>query len=197
MSPASPPEPACHGIALAVGYNRGQEARPPPCRLFAAQGVLQNGMGNALGSAISAFDLATSVTGRDVRHLICGCNQEGTPVRRPRRSWLTLLCSLWLILSGGVAVLACLSHPATHIGAHPLLCIDPSNPVALADSSPMLLADGRKSRSPSKILTVAVHPAALGTCMASMLHVPAYELSWLQEGTPSPLPASSKPVLRL
>lgn len=197
ISPASPPEPACHGIALAVGYNRGQEARHPPGRLVAPQGVIQNGMGNALASVITACDHAASVKGRYMRHLMCGWNQEGTPVRRSRRSWLTLLCTLGLMLSGGAAALACLSHPASHMGTHPLVCIDPGNPVVQAESSPVLLADGRKLRSPAKILTVAVHPAALGTCIASMLHVPAYELSWLQEGTPSLLPASFQPVLRL
>jgi hypothetical protein len=150
-------------------------------------------MGNALESVISAFDLAASVKSRYVRNLICVWNQEDTLVRRSRRSWLTLLCSLWLILSGGASALACLSQPDTHMGAHPLLCIDPSNPVVQADSSPMLLADGRKLRSPSKILTAVVHPAAPGICIASILHVPAYELSWLQGSTP----ASFEPVLRL
>jgi hypothetical protein len=118
-------------------------------------------------------------------------------VRKWRRSWLTLICSLWIILGGGAAALVCVSHPATHLGPHPVLCIDPSNPAVQGDSSSVLLVEGRKLRSPSKILTAVVHPMALGTCMASILARPAYALSWSREGISSLTPASFQPVLRL
>ena len=118
-------------------------------------------------------------------------------MRKRRGSWLTFTWCVCIIFAGGAASLACLSHPDTHVGAHPLLCIDPSNPVVQGDSSSILLAEGRKLRSPYKILTAVVHPTALGTCIASILDVPAYELCWSQEGIPSLTPVSFQPVLRL
>jgi hypothetical protein len=118
-------------------------------------------------------------------------------MRRWRRSWLTVTWSLWIIIAGGTAALACMHHPATHDDAHPLLCMDSSNPAVQSNNGSTLLGDDRRLRSPSKILIVVVHPAALGSHSTSILDVPAYELSWPPQGILLSTPASYQPVLRL
>jgi hypothetical protein len=123
--------------------------------------------------------------------------QEGTLVRRQRRSWLTLMWSLWLIVASGAVVLVCMSHPDTHEGPHPLLCLDLSTPATLNGHGPALLAEGRKLRSPHKVLTLVIHPATLGTHLAVVFSLLMQRSRWTQEDLlPSAL-ASFPPVLRL
>lgn len=123
--------------------------------------------------------------------------EGGKSVHRWRRSWLTLSVCLWIIFAGGAAAFACVSHPATDNGAHPLLCMDSRNAVMPDDHGSTLLAEGRRLRSPSKMHMSTVHPAALGLHCASILDAPAHRLSWPQAGIPSSAPASCQPVLRL
>jgi hypothetical protein len=154
-------------------------------------------MRNAYESVIGTFDLDPLVQGCYVSGPFHMRKRGGTPVRKWRRSRLTLICSLWLILGGGAAALACVSHPATDVGGHPLSCMDSGNPVVQGDNGAVLSIESRKLRSPSKIFIAAVHPAALGKHFASILDVPAYGLSWPQENSPLYTPASFQPVLRL
>lgn len=119
-------------------------------------------------------------------------------MRKWRRSWFTLTWSLWIILGGGGAALACVSHPPTHVGPHPLLCIHASNPAAQGESSSVLLAEGQKVRSPSKFLSPVVHPAALGFPFSLVLALlPAHAFPRALESVSSPAPASPLSVLRL
>jgi hypothetical protein len=123
--------------------------------------------------------------------------QEGLLVRRRRQYWFITTWSLWIILAGGASVLACMSHPAAHAGAHPLLCMDPDNPVVQGNNDPTLLVEGRRLRSPCKFLISVLHPAAVGVNFTLILYLPAHELSWALESISSPTPASFQPVLRL
>jgi hypothetical protein len=118
-------------------------------------------------------------------------------VRRWRRSWLTVTWSLWIIVAGGTAALACVGHPAPYDGAHPLLCMDSSNPAVQDERGFRLLAEARKARALSKFPTLMVLPPALGMRSASLLDLPGYDLSWPQKGILSSTPASCQPVLRL
>jgi hypothetical protein len=118
-------------------------------------------------------------------------------MRRWRRSRLTFMWCLWIILAGGAAALACESHPVTHHGAHPLLCLDSNHPAVQNTDGSLLLVDGRKVRSPSKTLIAVVHPAVLGTHATLSLDAPAREFSWPQEGILPFTPTSFQPVLRL
>jgi hypothetical protein len=118
-------------------------------------------------------------------------------VRRQRRSWLTLIWSLWLIVAGGAVVLACMSHPAAHEGPHPLLCLDLSTPATLTDHDPALLPEGRKLRFPHTFLTSVMHPATISTHLPVVFSVLMHQSRWTQEDVlPSAL-ASFPPVLRL
>jgi hypothetical protein len=118
-------------------------------------------------------------------------------VRRWHRSWLTVTWSLWILVAGGAAALACLHHPVIHDDAHLLLCIDSSNPAVQDESGFRLLAEARKARSMSKFPALVVLSTALGMRSASLRDFPGYELSWLQEGISPFTPASCQRVLRL
>jgi hypothetical protein len=152
--------------------------------------------GECLAEYDAGCDVESSVKGCQAMGCFHVWTQEGTSVRRWRRSWLLLAWCLWIIVAAGAVALAGASHPTTHVGAHPLLCIDPSYPVALGDTTPMLLAGGRKLRSPSKMLIVVVHPIGFGSHSTSILDVPAEELSWPQAGIPWCTAAFFQPVLR-
>jgi hypothetical protein len=118
-------------------------------------------------------------------------------VRRQRRSWLTLIWSLWLIVAGGAAVLACMSHSDDHEGPHPLLCLDLSTPATLNDHGPALLTEGRKARFPHTFLTSMIHPATISTHLPVVFSVLMHRNHWTQEDVlPSAL-ASFPSVLRL
>ena len=123
--------------------------------------------------------------------------QKGTPVRRQRRWWLTLIWSLWLIVAGGTAALACMSHPAAHEGPHPLVCLDLSTPVILNDHSPAVFAEGRRLRVPHMFLTSVTHPATISTHLPVVFDLLMHRSRRTQEDVlPSAL-ASFPPVLRL
>jgi hypothetical protein len=148
-------------------------------------------------SMVVGFDVNSSVEGRYVKEAFSHVEIRGTSVQRWRRSWLTLIWCLWIIFAGGAAALVCMSHPATHNGAHPLLCLDASNPVAQTTDGSPLLVGGRKLRSPFKTLIAVAHSAALGTHSTLILDVPAQEFSWPREGILPSTPISFQPVLRL
>jgi len=154
-------------------------------------------MGNAHKNVMGTFDLDSSVKDRYLRDSFHVWKQEGTPVQRWHRSRLTLIWCLWIIFAGGASALACVSRPANHAGAHPLLCMDSSNPTEQGYRSPMLLAEGRRLRSPSKVLISVVYRTALGSLFVSILDVLAHELSWPQEGILASTPAVFQPALRL
>jgi hypothetical protein len=90
-----------------------------------------------------------------------------------------------------------MSHPATHEGAHALMCLDLSNPATRNDDGPALLTEGRKLRFPHKFLTSVGHPATISTHLPVVFYLLMYRSRWTQEDfLPSAL-ASFPPVLRL
>ncbi len=109
----------------------------------------------------------------------------------------TLICSLCIILVGGVAALACVSHPVTHEGVHSLLCLDADNPGLQSDRSAKLLTEGRKVRFPSKMPISVVCPTAFGADGAAISRSSGHERLWAQERVVSPTCGSFQPVLRL
>lgn len=118
-------------------------------------------------------------------------------MRQWRRYWLTLTCSLWLIVAGGAAAFACMSHPTAQAGAPPLLCLDLNAPATLNDRGPVLLADGRKLRLPHPFLTPVMHLATISTRLPVVCYRLTYRSRRTQEDfLPSAL-ASFPPVLRL
>jgi hypothetical protein len=65
-------------------------------------------------------------------------------MHRSHRDWSRLSWSLWIILLGLAAAVACGSHPPTHdhdVG-HPPLCTDTSSPATLGNDKPLLFPDG-------------------------------------------------------
>jgi hypothetical protein len=106
-------------------------------------------------------------------------------VYRRHENWLTLSCSLLIILAGGVTALACVSHPAAHAMAHshPLLCLDLSHPVMQDNGRSVFFAEGRKAGFPATLLALGIARVAVGTYLWRTLCLPAHGLSWIQESS--------------
>lgn len=185
-------------MARRLPLDRIAATKREPCRsgVRSAQD-LATGHGKCLWECNSSFDLDASVRHRYVGNSMHLRKHEGMSVRRWRRSWFTFTWILWIILAGGAAALACTSHPATHVGPHPLLCIDPSNPAVQGESRSVLLAEGRKGRSPSKFLSPVVHLAALGFPFSAVLAWLTHESSRVLRSVSLPTLASPLSVLRL
>lgn len=61
---------------------------------------------------------------------------------KSHRYWSNLGWSLWIIVFGASAAMACVGHPVVHNTGHPPVCIDASGSVAQRDEKPILFSDG-------------------------------------------------------
>ena len=90
---------------------------------------------------------------------------------RSRLRW-----SLWMILLGVAAAVACASHPPSHDhdAAHPPLCADASSAVALARDKLTLLANGGASPlSPTSLFPLGSLATFSGLPLAGLLGLSA------------------------
>jgi hypothetical protein len=114
-----------------------------------------------------------------------------------RRAWFIPAWSFCIILAGGTAAFACVSHPIAHDVVHTVLCLDASHPVKSGDRNPLFIAEGRQGRSPAKWLSALVYCTTVSTNLPSAFCLPTDEFCRLQH-TASPLiPGSSPLILRL
>lgn len=121
----------------------------------------------------------------------------GLPVHLWFRYRFSLICSVCIILMGGVAALACVSHPVTHERVHSLLCLDADNPGVQSDNSAKLLTEGRTVRFPSSLPISIISPATFGADYTLIPRSSDHACFWAQEIMALPACGSFQPVLRL
>jgi hypothetical protein len=118
-------------------------------------------------------------------------------MRRPHQYWSSLAWSLWIVVFGVSAAIACVDHPAAPDETHPLLCIDSSSPVAQRDDKPIFFADAGVFPLPPKFSNRLVPLSVMGIYLPLALGLLTQECFQTQERISSPVPRSFLPVFRL